>query len=124
MTARNSLTIESANLIVVPKGLDKVWGFRKKLTVPLPRITDVSVESAPNQVAAGWRGPGLDIFGKRAGTFHTKGERHYWNYSGTGPALSIRLDEAEHFRQLYLSVDDPAALRQLIMQATSSKSTK
>jgi hypothetical protein len=124
MPARNSLRIESANLIVVPKGLDKLWGFRKKLTVPLSSITTVSVESAPYQVATGWRGPGLEIFGKLVGTFHPKGERHYWNYSGTGPALSIRLDEAEHFCQLYLSVDDAAVLRQMIMQATSSKSTK
>ncbi|GAA1505108.1 hypothetical protein BJ978_002461 [Agromyces terreus] len=124
MPARNSLRIENGNLIIVPKGMDKVWGFRKKLTVPLSSVTNVSVEPAPYRIPTGWRGPGLDISGKLVGTFHPKGERHYWNYSGTGTALSIRLDEAEHFRQLYLSVDDAEASRQLILQAAPSRSTK
>lgn len=123
MPARNSLRIENGNLVIVPKGLNKVWGFRRKLTVPLSSVTNVSVETAPYQIAPGWRGPGLDISGKLVGTFHPKGERHYWNYSGTGAALSIRLDEAQHFRQFYLSVDDAEASRQLILQATPSRST-
>jgi hypothetical protein len=123
MTARNTLSVEDGLLVVVPRGFDKLWGFRRRIAVPLTHITAVSVELAPRGLLPGWRGPGLSAFGKRVGTFHPKGGRAYWNYSGSGDALHIELDASEHFRQFYLSVDDAEATRQLIAGAIRRHST-
>lgn len=124
MAARNTLRIEGGSLIVIPKGWDKLWGVRRRLAVPLSTITKVSVESDSHHVPTGWRGPGLDAFGKLVGTFHPRGERHYWNYSGAGDALSIRLDGSEHFYQLYLSVDDAQEAKSLISKAMGALTIK
>lgn len=61
MTARNDLELAGPHLIVTPRGLDKVWGFRRRLIFPLERVESVGIEPRPNRVAAGIRAPGLDI---------------------------------------------------------------
>ena len=104
--SRNTLTIDGDDLVIVPRGLDKLWGFRRRIVVPLSRIVEVRVEERPHHVPKGWRGPGLDTGWKLSGTFHPHGERHYWNFSGIGPALNIKLDGSGRFSQLYLSVGD------------------
>jgi len=124
MVARNALEIEDGMLLVVPRGFDKIWGFRGHIAVPLSSIVAVAVESVPFRIAPGWRGPGLDVFGRLVGTFHPAGERHYWNYSGTGAALSIRVDETQKFRQLFLSVDDAESARQMLSEAIEAQPAK
>jgi len=114
---RNRLRITPGALTVVPRGLDRLWGFRRLITVPLGSIRDVSVEYSPLRVPQGWRGPGLGLFLKSVGTFHPDGERHYWNYAAPGEALSIRLDGTQHFHQLHLSVADAEASRRWILDA-------
>lgn len=117
MGDRNNLRIENDALTVVPRGMDKVWSFRRQVVVPLSSISEVSIEPLPLRVKRGWRGPGLDTFTKLSGTFHPAGERHFWNYSGPGEALTIRLNGSHHFHQLYLSVDDAGAWRDRIIEA-------
>ncbi|MBL3698804.1 hypothetical protein D3228_03945 [Leucobacter luti] len=103
--------------VVIPRGMDRVWGFRKRITVPLDRIAEVGVEPHPQRVPTGWRGPGLDAFGKLSGTFHPSGERNYLNVSGAGPALMIRIDGGDPFDRLYLSVADADASCRLVCDA-------
>lgn len=111
MPSRNTVSIDGDNVVIVPRGLDKVWGFRRRITVARNNIDEVSVEQRPLRVRTGWRGPGLAALGKLVGTFHPRGERTYWNYSGRGPALVIHTKNRKPFDRLYLSVSDPDALR-------------
>ncbi|WP_440311909.1 hypothetical protein [Leucobacter chromiireducens] len=120
MGNRNAVTIEDGVLVVIPRGIDKVWGFRRRIEVPLTRITEVAVEPAPLRVPTGWRGPGLDVGGKLSGTFHPKGERHYWNYSWGGPALTVAIAGGDPFDRLYLSVGDAEALCQELRAAVEA----
>ncbi|WP_025133479.1 hypothetical protein [Leucobacter sp. PH1c] len=110
MSARNAVSIERGALVVIPRGMDKIWGFRRRIEVPLERITEVAVEPSPLRVPTGWRGPGLDVGGKLSGTFHPGGERHYWNVSGRGPALTVGIAGGQPFDRLTLSVADAEAL--------------
>ncbi|MBP1327192.1 hypothetical protein JOF28_002424 [Leucobacter exalbidus] len=117
MTARNTLKIVDDALIVIPRGMDRVWGLRKRITVPLSCITDVQIEHRPHWVPTGWRGPGLDAFGKLVGTFHPEQERHYWNFSGRGSVLTIAVSGGRPFDRLYLSVADLEACQQMVSTA-------
>lgn len=114
---RNALHIAGDSLTVIPRGLDKVWGVRRRVNIPLSSITEVRIERDPHRVPMGWRGPGLDIFWKLVGTFHPGNERHYWNYAGPGEALNLRLDDSQYFRELYLSVGNAEAALQRISDA-------
>lgn len=121
MSDRNALSIDGDSLVVVPRGLDRVWGFRKRIVVPLTSVSNVTIETDPHRVRRGLRYPGLDAYWKRSGTFHpVGGERHYWNSSGSGEVLSLRLTGHPDFDQLYLSVADPEGTQRMILQATSS----
>lgn len=117
VTGRNDLGIDGDSLVVVPRGMDKLWGFRRRVVVPLARITDVAVERNPHRVPMGWRGPGLDAMGKLVGTFHPEKQRHDWNFSGRGNVLTVGIAGGEPFDRLYLSVDDAEAARVLISGA-------
>ena len=120
MGARNTLAIDRNDLTVIPRGLDRLWGFRRRIVIPLSSIVKVHVEERPHHVPRRWRGPGLDTGWKLSGTSHPHGERHYWNFSGTGPALNIKLDGSGHFSQLYLSVGDAAQTREWLAEAVTS----
>lgn len=121
MTSRNVLRLADSLLTVVPRGLDRVWCCRRMVVVPLASIAEVRVEHSPARIPIGWRGPGLDFLGKLCGTFHLNSERHFWNYSGTGEALGIRLSDDQYFRWLYLSVGDAEGVRRALLDAIESE---
>lgn len=125
MADRNALEISANTLIISPRGLDRIWGVRKRIEIPLTSIANVSVESNAHRIPTGWRGPGLGLPWKLSGTFHPNRERHYWNFSsafGSPEVLSIRLDGTQHFHQIHLSVSDPAKWCQRINAALVSPS--
>lgn len=124
LTNRNALRIENGVLTVTPRGLDRLWAFRKHVTVPLTSITDVRIEHKPHRIPTGWRGPGLDAMGKLCGTFHPNGERHFWNYSGTGSVLSVVLADDQHFQQLHLSVEDAEISKSMLWEAVTESGSE
>lgn len=117
MSDRNTLSIEHNELVVIPRGFDKIWGIRRRISVPLSAIAGVEIEHRPHYVPTGWRGPGLDGFGKLVGTFHPSGERHYWNFSGKGSVLMVDIEGGQPFDRLYLSVADVEASYRMVRAA-------
>ncbi|WGD36964.1 hypothetical protein [Lysinibacter sp. HNR] len=86
----------------------------------LAKVTDVRTTHNPARIPIGRRGPGLDFMGKLCGTFHLNGEKHFWNYSGSGVALSIKLTPDQNFQRLVLSTDSPEDIKHNILTAMSS----
>ncbi|KAM9862977.1 hypothetical protein ACI1US_01115 [Leucobacter sp. BZR 635] len=121
MSDRNTVSIEDDALVVTPRGLDKIWGFRRRITVLLSAISGVEIEHRPHYVPMGWRGPGLDGFGKLVGTFHPSGERHYWNFSGKGSVLMVDIDGGKPFDRLYLSVADVEDACRMVREASNRR---
>lgn len=105
----NTISIALDKLTVRPRGLDRLWGFRAKIEVPLTHVRGATVDPAARREARGLRGPGLAFFGKRVGTFYRDGDRTYWNVSGRGTAIVIELAD-EHFTRLIVSVQRADAL--------------
>lgn len=121
MANRTTIKISGDDVLVLPKGMDRVWSCRKRVTFPVRSVRGVRIERSPFSVATGWRGPGLDFMGKMCGTFHPNGQRHFWNYGGSGDALEITLDDGQEFQKLYLSVSDPVAIRDQLLDAAGEK---
>lgn len=105
----NAVSIVGVRLVVRPRGLDRVWGFRRKIDVPLTHVRGATVDPEARREARGLRGPGLAAFGKYVGSFHRDGERTFWNVSGRGTAIVIELVD-EHFTRLIVSVEGADSL--------------
>ncbi|MDQ2852639.1 MAG: hypothetical protein M3Y49_18270 [Actinomycetota bacterium] len=119
MTHTN-VTITGDMLVVEPQGLDKMWSFTRRLTIPLEHVRGATHDPGMRQEHKGRRGPGLHLPGKLAGTFHADGECQFWNVSDFAQTVVVQLDPAEHFTRLVISVDDAPHAVDAINAAISS----
>lgn len=108
---RNDVTLTGDRLVVVPRGLDKLWGLRRSIEVPLAQVRGATYDPGAFYAGKGLRAPGLALPNvKWVGTFFREGQRTYWNVRRGGQTVVIELDPAARFARLYLSVDDGRAL--------------
>ncbi len=102
----NIITLTDTMLEVEPNGLDKLWSFTRKLEIPLIHVRGATFDPGANNEPKGWRGPGLGMPGKWAGTFHKDGDKSFWNVSAPNETIVIELVE-EDYARLVLTVDKP-----------------
>lgn len=102
----NRIRIEAGNLIVEPKGFDKLWSFRRELRIPLDHLKGATYDPGASEQPKGFRGPGLGLPTKWAGTFRKDGEKHFWNARNSANTIVISLQN-EDFNRLFLSVENP-----------------
>ncbi|MCX2163864.1 hypothetical protein [Corynebacterium auriscanis] len=104
---RNKITFTEENLVVEPQGLDKVWSFTGSLTIPWNHVRGATHDPGMKEEPKGFRAPGLRIGQKLSGTFHSDGERTFYNVNGFENALVVELAD-EHFTLLVVTADNPA----------------
>lgn len=105
----NTVTVTDSLLIVEPRGLDKMWSFRRELQIPLAHVRGATFDPGANDEPKGLRAPGLSIPGKWAGTFNKDGDKSFWNVSGPGATVVIELAD-EHYARLVLTVENPRSV--------------
>ncbi|SDR74030.1 hypothetical protein [Corynebacterium timonense] len=105
--SRNTIISTDTALVVKPRGLDKLWSFKRKVEVPWEHVRGATHDPGMKHEPKGWRGPGLRAGSKPAGTFHRGGEHQLWNVSGFENAVVIELVN-EHFSRLIVSLSNPA----------------
>ena len=105
----NTITFNEDNLIIEPKGLDKLWSLTSNLTIPWDHVRGATHDPGMKNEPKGFRAPGLRMGQKLSGTFHSDGERTFYNVNGFDNALVIELTD-ERFDRLVLSVGDPTEL--------------
>lgn len=118
----NKVSIDATRqlLVVEPQGLDKVWGFVRLIEVPLDQVRGATHDPGTIEDYKGVRGPGLGIPGhKWVGTWRKDGQRHYWNVTG-GKTTIVILTTSPRFQSLYLSVENPRAVVDLINTAMTT----
>lgn len=110
---RNTLDLRAELLTVRPRGLDKLWCFRREIRVPTAEISSVRV-APKSAIPRGLRTLGTDLGVKICGTFQSRGASNFWNYRGPGPVLVIELAPTQPFRHLYLSVAAPERVAEML----------
>jgi hypothetical protein len=103
----NKVAITPEGLVVEPIGMNRIWAFTRCLRFPLGHVRGATFDPGMRDEPKGWRGPGLGLPGKLAGTFHSNGKRQFWNISGYDRAIVITLDPAERYDRVVITVDDP-----------------
>lgn len=121
MKNRNLLKFEDGRLLVRPRGLDRIWCFRREVSAQLLDILEVEVRPK-REVKRGIRTLGTDIGFKICGTFQSDGVVNFWNYRSPAPVLQIRLAPGHSFTNLYLSVGDPGLMKKSILEARAAAS--
>lgn len=115
----NDITITADELIVEPRGLDKLWSFTRELRIPLAHVRGATADTGVADEPRGLRAPGLAVPGKYAGTFHRDGEATFWNVSDPRHNLVVELQD-EKFRRLVLTVADPSGEERRINAAVQT----
>ncbi|MFB8102093.1 MULTISPECIES: hypothetical protein [Streptomyces] len=111
------IRIAGDNLVVVMEGLDKLWAFKSRLTIPLANVRGATVDPGIATDFKGIRAPGSHIPGVIiAGTFHHDGDKVFWDVKDASKAIVVELADEEYTR-LVLQVDDPRAAVALVENA-------
>lgn len=100
--------ITDTDLVVTPKGINKVWGLAGEASFPLTSITGVSTGEASLHRQKGFRSPGLGWINRWVGTFRKDGYKAYW-CATTGPTLELTVT-GEPFDTLVLGPENPQEL--------------
>ena len=103
----NTLTLTDKELIVEPRGLDKMWSFTRRIAVPCNHVRGATHDPGMKHEPKGLRAPGLRTGQKLSGTFHSDGGRQFWNINGYENAVVIELKD-ERFDRLIVSLENPA----------------
>lgn len=116
----NTVAICGGELIVKPRGLDKLWGFRRELRVPLAHVQGATADASVAQNPPRLRLLGLSLPGKHVGTFFRDGQHSYWNISNRKNNVVIDLTH-EGFAYAVLTVKKPTATARTINDAIHSE---
>lgn len=117
----NKVTITLEELVVEPVGMSKMWAFTRRLRFPLNHVRGATFDPGMRDEPKGWRGPGLGLPGKLAGTFHADGGKQFWNISGYDRAVVITLDPAERYDRVVITVDDPHQVVDAVNRAAGAR---
>jgi hypothetical protein len=108
-------------LSVQIEAMDKRWTFKSQRDIPLAHVTGVEADPAVAGGWKGWRGPGAHVPGVIvAGTFHSQGDRVFWDVHDPAKAVVIHLAD-ERYARLVIGVEDPAATVTAIRRALGSR---
>ncbi|MCO6541546.1 MAG: hypothetical protein J6584_04375 [Lactobacillus sp.] len=114
----NRIEVNDKRLTIVPIGLDKLWSFKSKLSIPLDHVVGATIDAGIWKDQKGIRNPGLGLPNKLAGTFISQGERTFWNAIIKDDPIVIQLHD-EEFVRIVVSMPRSQA-RQVVDQINSS----
>lgn len=118
---QNTIILGGERLTVEPTGLNKLWGFRRRIEVPLDQVRGATYDPEAAHAGKGMRFPGLALPGRKwVGTFFHDGEWEYWNVRAGGQTIVVELGATAPFARLYLTVDDASEVANRINIESSS----
>ncbi|GAA1148769.1 hypothetical protein [Nesterenkonia lutea] len=112
----NTVTVSAGELVITPRGLNKIWGFRRELRVPLSHVTRATADTSIGADPPALRLLGLSLPGKHVGTFFRHGEHSYWNISDRVHNVVVEFVH-EGFARAVLTVEEPTDTARAITAA-------
>jgi hypothetical protein len=113
--------IDGDQLVVTMPGVDRLWSFRHRITVPLAHVRGATADVGMSRRPGGVRAPGTYLPRLiTAGTYYRNGERTFWNLHASQEPVVVELT-GERFARLVLGVADAQATADRIEQARSRR---
>lgn len=112
------ITVRDDKLIVLVCGLHVLWALRRRLVIPLSRVTEIRAEPDLSlRSVRGFRMPGTYVPGLiTAGTYVSGGKSEFWDVSRPPHAVVIELDGGA-YKRLVVDVADPAGTVRRVREA-------
>jgi hypothetical protein len=104
------------------EGIDKLWSFKSRLTIPLTHILSVKIDA---EAARGWW-HGLKLLGTQlpgvltAGTFYENGGIVFYDVHDPEKTIVMEL-EHERYQRLVVEVESPHATLRALEKAYTPK---
>ena len=96
-------------LIIRPRGLNRLWALKSEVRVPLSQVSDVRVDVPRRSLPSGFRVPGTYVPGLiQAGTYRRRGETSFW-LVGRTPTVTVVDAPGGRFDRIVLQLSDTAA---------------
>jgi len=115
----NTVIVSTTELVIEPRGLNKIWGFRRELRVPLSHVDRATADHSIGGNPPMLRLLGLSLPGKHVGTFSHNGAVSYWNISNREENVVVEFSH-EGFARAVLTVDNPSEVARTINHAIES----
>jgi hypothetical protein len=108
-TPRIDFEITDGNLVLRFGGRDAAFAFKRRISIPLRHLSDVTTTARKSVPRHGLRLPGTEIPGFiRAGSYGRGPKREFWDVRRGETVLVIQTTGAAPYARLVLEVDDPA----------------
>jgi len=108
-TPRIDFEIDDGNLVLRFGKRDATFAFKRRISMPLVAISDVTTPARKSVPRHGLRLPGTEIPGFiRAGSYGRGAKREFWDVRRSETVLVIDSTGAAPYARLVLEVDDPA----------------
>jgi hypothetical protein len=112
------ISIEDGLVNFDVEGIDKVWSFKSRLTIPLTHIRSVKIDT---EAARGWW-HGLRLLGTQlpgvltAGTFYENGGIVFYDVHDPDKTIVLELDH-ERYQRLIVEVESPQSTLRALEKA-------
>jgi len=116
------ISIEDGLVNFDVEGIDKLWSFKSRLTIPLTHILSVKIDT---EAATGWW-HGLKLVGTQvpgvltAGTFYENGGIVFYDVHDPEKTIVLEL-EHERYQRLIVEVESPHATLRALEKAYTPK---
>ena len=105
--------ITSLELVLRPRGLHKLWTFKREVRIPRAQLKGVEVGVSPSAralLSRSIRLPGTSVPWRiTAGSYRSTGEWSFWDVVGNGEHAVTFSTEGHRYSQLVVDVADPKA---------------
>lgn len=121
-----TVAIDGDGLDIHVGGLDRWWGLRSRIEIPLARVTGARVVPTGEATADRWLRTGGLGFPGLAAVGHFRGrdaKKQWWRVYRGERVLIIDLDDTSHFDRLVLEVDEPDSIADAINDAIGEEKT-
>jgi hypothetical protein len=114
--------ITSQEVILRPRGLHKLWTFKREVRIPRAQLKRVVAGVSPEaraMLSHSIRMPGTAVpLLITAGSYRCRGEWAFWDVVGSGENAVTLSTEGHRYTQLVVDVVDPNATVDAIARAT------
>lgn len=89
----NKVTLTETQLIVEPTFLNKILGFKGKITISINHIDGATIDEGFLQERKGVKAPGANFPGKSVGTWNKNGDKIFYNLNHKEVPVVINLSQ-------------------------------
>jgi hypothetical protein len=125
LTQLVDVDITSNEVIIRPRGLHRLWAFKREVRIPRAQLKRVETGVTPDaraMLSRSIRMPGTSVPSLiTAGSYRSKGQWAFWDVVGKGEKAVTLSTEGHRYTQLIVDVGEPKAMVDALQRVIGSR---